>query len=156
MTANFGRSKHGSAFIELAITLCLTIVLAALGSDITLMTYAMFLNDKACRDAARAAAQQTTSAGALKAAQVQLKVHASDGVFVTQPVLVSQVSPNFVYNDYGGSPPANQSPYVTVTSSINIKLPAPVFFWGTNFMSSGSIVFVRSYTYPIVKEKFYG
>jgi Flp pilus assembly protein TadG len=156
MAVYFKRRKQGSAFIELGITLSLMIVLAGLASDITLMVFAMFLDDKACRDAARAAAQQTTSAAALQAAQVQLQIHATDGVFVGQPTLVSQTSPNFVYNDYLGNPPNNQSPYVTVTISTNIKLPAPIFFWGTSFMTSGSLNLIRRYTYPIVKEKFYG
>ena len=150
------KRRQGSAIIEVAISIGLMIVLAALGSDVTLITYAMFLNDKACRDATRAAAQQTSSASALQAAQTQLSVHATDGSFVSQPVLVSQTSPNFVYNDYGGNPPTNQSPYVTVTTSTNIKLPAPIFFLSMHFMPNGSVQFVRSYTYPIIREKFYG
>jgi len=155
MNVSRKRNRKGGAFIEISISLSLMIVLAALGADITLMTFAMFLNDKACRDAARSAAQQTTSAGALQAAQVQLKVHATDGNFVSQPVLVSQSSPDFVYNDYGGNPPANESSYVTVTTAVNIKLPAPIFFWDQTFMPSGTMQFIRRYTYPIVKEKFY-
>mgnify|MGYP000617964685 CR=1 FL=1 len=150
------RKQNGGAFIEMSISLCILIVLAALGSDMTLITFGMFLNDKTCRDAARAAAQQTTSARALQAAQAQLRVHATDGTFISQPILVSQTSPNFVYNDYAGNPPANQSSYVTVTTSINIKLPAPIFFWGINFLPSGTLQTVRRYTYPIVKERFYG
>ncbi len=156
MPATFRKRKQGSAVIEIVITLSLMIVLAALGADLSLITYAMFLNDQACRDATRAAAQQSSSATALQAAQVQIKVHATDGFFVSQPQLVSQSSPNFVYNDYAGNVPANQSPYVTVTTSVNIKLPAPIFFWGNNFMPNGSMKFVRQYTYPIIKEKFYG
>ena len=150
------RSTHGSAFIEIAISFSVMILLAALGLDLTLITLAMFSNDKACRDAARAAAQQTSSAAALTAAQAQLKVHATDGIFVSQPTLTSQASPNFVYNDYGGNPPTNQSAYVTVTTTVTIKLPAPIIFYGVSFLSSGNVVFTRRYTYPIIREKFYG
>lgn len=155
MATHFQRKINGSAFIEIAISVGLVVILSALGADVSLVTYGMFLNDKACRDACRAAAQQTNSASALSAAQVQLKVHSTDGNFVSQPTLVSTSSPNFVYNDYGGSPPTNTSPYVTVTTSVTITLPAPIFFWQT-FVMSDQFQFTRRYTYPIVKEKFYG
>jgi len=146
----------GTALIEVGISLSLLIVLAALGSDLALITFGMSLNDAACRDATRAAAQQSTSVNALSAAQTQLKIHATDGVFISQPTLVSTSSPNFVYNDYGGaSPPTNGSPYVTVTTAVNVKLPAPVFFFGATFLPNGYLQFIRSYTYPIIKEKFY-
>jgi len=151
----YSRSR-GTALMEVALSASMLIVLAAVGSDITLVTCGMTLNDSTCRDATRAAAQQSTSAAALSAAQAQLKIHATDGVFVSQPILVSTSSPNFVYNDYGGSPPANTSPYVTVTTSVNVKLPAPIVFLGATFSPGGYIQFIRSYTYPIIKEKFYG
>jgi len=150
------RKTHASAFIEIAISLSVMILLTALGSDLTLITLGMFLNDKACRDATRAAAQQSSSSSALTAAQTQLKVHSTDGIFISQPTLVSQSSPDFVYNDYGGNPPANQSSFVTVTTTVNIKLPAPILFYGVSFLPSGFVQFTRRYTYPIIRVKFYG
>ncbi len=154
---NHGNYRNtGSAFIEISVAFLVMIILTGLGLDLTLITLGMFLNDQACRDAARAAAQQNNSASALTAAQTQLKVHATDGIFISQPILVSQTSPNFVYNDYAGSPPANQSSYVTVTTSVNIKIPAPILFGSAVYVAAGNIQFIRRYTYPIIRMKFYG
>lgn len=149
------RNKTGVASLELAVSAFILIVFSALWLDVTLITYAMQLNDACCRDAARAAAQQSDSTKAILAAQSQMAVHSTDGFFVQQPFMPSALSPDFVYQDYSGKPPASTSPYVTVTTAVNIKLPAPIFFFGAKFMQSGTVQFKRRYTYPIIKEKFY-
>lgn len=150
------RRRQGSAAIDLAISSFLMIVTGALGCDLALLTYGGTVNDSVCRDAARAAAAQVSSSLALSAAQSQLKGHGTDGYFISQPVLKSTSSPDFVYNDYSGSPPANTSPFVTVTTSVNVKLPAPIIFFGTKLNNNGAVQFVRRYTFPIVKVRYYG
>lgn len=152
----FTRECHGVACIEIGIASFLMIVLAAFGLDLSLIIFGMDLNDAACRDAARAAAQQNTQAKALQAAQSQLSTHATDGFWVSQPTLKSAAAPDFVYNDFLGNPPANVSPYVTVTTLVNIRCPAPILFFGASFIRSGKIQFARRYTFPIVKQQFYG
>lgn len=132
------------------------ITLSALAVNIILLNFAMCLNDSVCRDACRAAAQTNNQAAALLAAQSQLRLHATDGFFITQPVLTSTASPYFVYNDYGGNPPLYQSSYVTVTTSVTVKIPAPLMFFGAKFAQNGSLVMQRRYTFPIIKEQFYG
>jgi hypothetical protein len=143
---------------EVAIASILMVAMAALASDITLLIFANSLNDSACRDAARAAGQNSTSAAALVAAKAQLIMHATDGNFISQPTLTSTQAPDFVYNDYTGNPPANTSPYVTVTTGVNVKLPFLLDLFGANFYggSNHTVLFTRRYTFPIVKEKFYG
>ncbi|MBS1956492.1 MAG: hypothetical protein JST89_20055 [Cyanobacteria bacterium SZAS-4] len=152
----FTRECQGVACIEIGIATFLMIVLAAFGLDLSLIIFGMDLNDSACRDAARSAAQQSTQAKALQAAQSQLSTHATDGFWVSQPILKSAAAPDFVYNDFQGNPPANISPYVTVTSLVSIRCPAPILFFGASFIKSGKIQFARKYTFPIVKQKFYG
>jgi hypothetical protein len=144
------------SLIEICISAFLMVAIAAFGLDLTLIMIGLSICDTACRDAARAAAQQSTSAKAIQAAQSQLQVHSTDGYWITQPTLVSTASPNFVYNDYGGNPPTNVSPYVTVTTTASVRCPAPIFFFGASFVKGGMIQFTRSYTFPIIKETFYG
>lgn len=150
------RKPRGVSAIEICIACFLMIVFAAVCLDITLVIFGYSVVDAVTRDAARAAAQQTTNTQALAAAQSALRVHATDGVFITQPVLVSQNTPNFVYQDYAGSPPANTSPYVTVTCSLTVNLPAVVFFSKNVGFNGNAFTLMRRYTFPIVKTKFYG
>jgi Flp pilus assembly protein TadG len=149
--SRLGRSNYGASFIEIGISAFLFAPLAAIGVDLTLMMLGITLTDTACRDAARAAAQQSTPTKASQAAQSQLQLHSTDGYWISQPVLTS-----VIYNDFAGSPPANISPYVTVTTATTIRCPAPIFFFGTGFVKGGVLQFSRSYTFPIIKETFYG
>ncbi len=149
---NTMRSNSGFTAIEIAISSFLIIVFGALIVDLTLLNFAVCTNDAACRDAARAAASTSNLAQAQLAAQAQLDIHATDGSFISQPVLGS----TFVYNDYSGSPPTNTSPYVTVSTTITVRVPCPIVFFGAEFGKNGSLIFTRQYTFPIVKEKFYG
>lgn len=154
-----GRGRRGIGCIEVAISTFMMIAISSLALDSTLIIIASSLNDAACRDAARAAAQCNNSASALQAAQTQLAMHATDGYFVSQPQLTSTTSPDFVYQDFSGNPPQNTSPYVTVTTAVNVRVPCPIVFFGVGFNSQSSnntMLFKRQYTFPIIKEKFYG
>ena len=153
-----GKSKSGFACGEFAIACILMVLVAALTSDITLLIFANSLNDAACRDAARAAGQNNNAASALAAAKAQLLMHATDGKFISQPGLTSTSAPDFIYNDFTGTPPANTSPYVTVTTSVNVRLPFLLDLFGVDFYgaSKHTVLFRRQYTFPIIKEKFYG
>lgn len=150
------RRPRGVAILEICLSAFLLALLAAFGLDLTLIMLGMMMVDSACRDAARGAAQQNSLAKAIQAAQSQLNVHSTDGYWITQPVLKSTSAPDFVYNDFNGSPPANVSSYVTVTTLTNIRCPAPIFFFGANFIKGGVIQFNRRYTFPIMKQKYYG
>lgn len=150
--------SRGVAALELAIGSFLMIAISALAMNLSLLILATTINDAVCRDAARAAAQTNNQAAAILAATSQLNMHSTDGYFVSQPTLTSTSSPYFVYNDFTGAPPANTSPYVTVTTQVTVKVPAPIFFFGASFFSktNNTLLVQRRYTFPIIKEKFYG
>jgi hypothetical protein len=142
--------------LDVVVGAMLFIVFVAFALDITVAMMGAINNDSACRDACRAAAQTSSSAAALTAARTQLGVHANDGNLISQPTLTASTSPDFVYNDYAGSPPANTSPYVVVTTAVTVKLPVPIVFFGKTIMTNNSLRFTRRYQFPIIKEHFYG
>ena len=141
------RSRRASAIIELGVITPLFVVMAMFCMDILILTTGSGINERACRDAARMAGQSTNYAGSLLMAQTGVKAYRGDGYFVTNPVVNTT---SFVYNDFGGSPPPNTSPYVTVTTSCKVRIPAPIFLYGLNAMNSGYMTFSKTYTFPIV------
>lgn len=146
------RIQAGSLTIEVSMIAGFLCVMAAFCSNLGLVTLAASVNDLACRDAARAAAQASTSDVALKMAQAAVLAHTTDGYFITQPTVSSA---DFVFQDYAGNPPANTSPFVQVTTISTVKVPAPVMFWGAKFEENGLLTCRRTYTFPIVKTQLY-
>ena len=142
----------GHTLIELSMLSVLFVVLAVLSLDIGYLLMGSELNDRACRDAARAAAQGDNYATALQLAQTAVIPHNGDGVFVSTPTVDPSV---FTYQDFGGDPPPNTSPFVTVTTRTRIKVPAPIFFLGAEFGANGSMSFNKTYTFPIVKTQLF-
>lgn len=142
----------GSTLIELSMLSVLFVVMAVLSLDVGYVLMGSEMNDRACRDAARAAAQGDSYATALQLAQVAVVAHAGDGVFVSNPTVDSGA---FSYQDFGGNPPPNTSPFVSVTTNTNIKIPAPIFFLGSAFGENGTMRFTKTYVFPIVKTQLY-
>lgn len=158
---NLPRRDNGVSAIETAIAAFFLIVIVAIAVDLTVLTMGFTMLDTAARDAARGAGSQQTSAKAVLAAQSQLSIHRTDGVFIKQPKLTSASSPYFVYQDFGGVAPPNpnQTPYVTVTCQTDIHLPVNAPFFGNdlnNLTAGGYFTIARRYTFPIVKAKYYG
>jgi hypothetical protein len=145
-----GRSKRviGFSFAEVAATSFFVIVFAALGVDIAILTFAASINDSACRNAARAAAQGSDYTKATALANAALKTHKTDGFFISQPVITF-----FDYQTFGGSPPAGETPYVQVRTEVVVKLPVPILFFGVTFNDDQDMVFKQMYAYPIIKTK---
>lgn len=142
----------GHTLIELSMLAVLFVVMSVLSLDVGYVIMGSQLNDRACRDAARAAAEADNYAGALDLAQTAVIAHRGDGYFVSSPTVEAS---DFVYQDFSGSPPPNTSPYVSVTTSCNIRIPAPIFFLGAEFGSSGTMNFRKTYVFPIVKTQLY-
>ncbi|HEY9731033.1 MAG TPA: hypothetical protein V6C89_03925 [Drouetiella sp.] len=141
------RDSSGFSFIEVAISSFLVMVLAVVAINISILVFACAVNDKACRDAVRAAAQQPTAAKAQNFALASVKNHKTDGFFIS-PIQLT----NFNYNDFGGAPPpAGQCPFVQVTTSVDVTLPAPVMFFGATM--TNQMKFSQIYTSPIIKTK---
>lgn len=145
-------SRHGHTLIELSMLSVLFVVMSVLCLDMGYLIMGSQMNDRACRDAARAAADADNYATALQLAQAAVVPHRGDGYFVTNPTVDSS---QFLYQDFGGDPPPNTSPFVRVTTNCNIRLPAPIFFLNSSFGSSGAMTFSKTYIFPIVKTQLY-
>ncbi|MFN8551244.1 MAG: hypothetical protein U0103_07135 [Candidatus Obscuribacterales bacterium] len=144
------RSQRASILIELSCSCFMMLVFTILTADIGVLIYGAEFNDRACRDAARAAAQGQDARQSTQLIRAILKAHQGDGNYIKVPTLQ-----NLIYNDYGGNPPAQEAPYVTVTTSTTARAPfAPlVFFEGPVFLKNGSFTFTQTYTFPIVRTK---
>jgi Flp pilus assembly protein TadG len=142
--------ENGSALIEFSAFAFLFFVFAILAVHMSVVLYGAYFNDKACRDAARAAAQGTDSTSAAKLAASVLKAHSTNNTFLQSPTLGA-----INYQDFGGSPPALTSPYVQVTTTTIANLPfRPLCFMGAGtILQDGTIPFTETYTFPIVKAK---
>ena len=138
----------GFSFPEVAVTSFLIIFLAVMSLDICLLIFGCSVNDKACRDVVRAAAQQPNASQALAFAIASTHNHQTDGIFISPITLVNGVN----YNDFSGNVPAGETPYVQVTTQVLVTLPAPLYFFGDSF--TNQITFKQTYTSPIVKTKF--
>lgn len=142
----------GHSLIELSMLGVLFVVIAVLCLDVGYVMMGSQLNDRACRDAARAAAEADNYGSSLQMAQAAVIPHRGDGYWVTNPTVNTA---SFVYQDFSGSPPPNTSPFVTVTTNCNVRLPAPIFFLGASFGAGGTMSFTKSYTFPIVKTALF-
>jgi len=172
----FLRAQRGLSSVELAVSAFALAIMTVLALDLGMMMLGNSVLDRAARDATRAAAGQRDLPTAINAAKATLAMHKTDGHFVSQPVLTATTAPDFVYNDYGGTPfgqvipPGNPNagsiagnPTVTVTSRVEVLLPASLGIFGVSLdqgpLTGGKMNFVRSYTFPIVRQslnKTYG
>lgn len=157
------RSRVGSSFIEVAIASMALAVIVFLGLDAYVWTQGFMINDLACRDACRAAAQARPPSGtntraaytaaATQAADRELRrLHIVTGPWITNPRLIGAI--NWTGPEAGDPLPAPPAtPFVTVQTAIDMKLPVPIFFMGSQVLNGSStdvLVFRRSYTMPIV------
>lgn len=143
------RASGGFSLIEVCITGFLLVILGVFAADICLLIFGCAVNDKACRDVVRAAAQQSNAPKALQFAQASVANHKTDGTFISPITLVGGT---INYNDFGGNPPAGQTPFVQVTTQVTVTLPAPIYFFGASF--TNTINFTQTYTSPIIKTKY--
>jgi hypothetical protein len=144
--SNTFRAQRASTILELAVISPLLVVMSLFCLDILILATGSGINERACRDAARMAGQATNYAVSLQLAQAAVKTYQGDGYYVTSPTVDTK---SFVYNDFGGSPPPNTSPYVTVTTNCQVRVPAAMFLYGLDF-GSGHMTFIKTYTFPIV------
>jgi hypothetical protein len=143
------RKSSGSLVIELTACAFLFTFFAILAVHVGVMIFGAFLNDRACRDAARAAAQGKTIAQATQLAKAVLVSHRQTNSFLTSPNLQIPI----VYQDFGGNPPNPQtSPYVQVTTTTTSTLPFKALnFQGDVFTQDQTLTFSQTYTFPIVR-----
>jgi hypothetical protein len=143
------RRENGTLILELTICAFLFTFFAVMAAHVGVMIFGAFLNDRACRDAARAAAQGKTIAQATQMAQAVLIAHKQTNSFLTSPALQTPI----VYQDFGGNPPNPQtSPYVQVTTTTTANLPfGAINFEGAVFNQDKQLTFRQTYTFPIVR-----
>jgi Flp pilus assembly protein TadG len=138
------RRNRGSILIELTAIVFFLLVFTLIAIHAGLLVFGISQNDRACRDAARAAAQGKDQATATQLATVALKAHASPTTFFTSPALVK-----IVY-DLTSSPTKSPTVQATTTTTANLPVGAFVFF-GQSAVKNGRLVFTQAYTFPVVK-----
>ncbi|MBX9771273.1 MAG: hypothetical protein K2X29_07870 [Candidatus Obscuribacterales bacterium] len=144
------RGAKGHLMFELPFASFFMILIALITANLSLILWGINFNDRACRDAARSAAQGSDYETALKLAKAALKAHRADGFMIEQP----QISVgDFVYEDFGGTAPADISPYVRVKTTTRVRIPAPILLLGLAPASNGFMDSTCIYSFPIVKFK---
>lgn len=141
------RKQSGFTIVEVVATSFLLVLFAVFTANLCILIFGATVNDKACRDVVRVAAQQPNASKALLFAQASVNNHRTDGTFISPIQLINGVD----YHDYGGSPPAGETPYVSVTTAVTVTLPAPIYVFGSSF--TNQMEFRQKYTSPIVKSK---
>ncbi len=154
------RSASGMSGLELVCTLVVLIPVALFAVNIGYLGLATFTNDAACREAARAAAQQTSAEAAYGAALAAAQSFKIAGGLAGSPQVVQlrfQSFPNpdepdipLEMRDLRRTPTNNISmaPFVRVTTRLNVGVPAPMFI-GPNGISS-NIDLVSRYSFPVL------
>lgn len=157
------RFRKGMGNIELAITAVIGVIFTCVAIDLGVMMLGNQVLDRATRDAARAAAGQSSSAAAKQAALAALASHTTDGAIISQPQLDDS---QFKYEDYGGTPAGQvnpttnvtaEEPYVEVVASTEVRLPANITWLGGLLslkdgpLATGKMPFFRKYHFQIVR-----
>lgn len=139
------RKAGGFAALELAAGSLIMIGVIAMALNVCFAMLSYGGNDRACRDAARAAAQGTTLTEATQLANAIITTYKSNNSILSQITVT-----NLDYKDFAGNPPSGVSPTVSVTTRATVNLPAPVEFFGQNIFGK-SIPVQKTYTFPIVR-----
>ncbi len=146
------RNRKATAIVELASISVLLVVISMFVANVLILSIGSGIAERSCRDAARMAAEGSSYETALQLAQAAVKGYKGDGYFITSPIV--DVA-SFVYNDYGGSPPVDVSPFVSVSTSCQVHIPAPILVYGLNWGTDNNMTFSKTYVFPIIKTTKY-
>lgn len=146
------RRQSAQIAVELIVACLLFLPISILGFSTLICQMAVSINDRACRDAARIAAEASDYSAALKRAQAIIVTHKTSGPMFG-PVQLD--TSKFIFEDYAGTPPQNAYPYVSVTTTMPCTVPAYIRLFGETVSEPKSVNFRRTYTFPIVKLKLY-
>ncbi len=139
----------GSLSVELACGSFMTVIFVLLGLHLGIIIFGAYLNDRVCRDACRNAAQGQDLTESTKLANAVIKGYQST-TFLSAP----QIAAPIVYQDFGGTPPAQTSPYVQVRTTTQASMPFGVLaFFNAGVLQDGKLTFTKTYTFPIVRTK---
>lgn len=148
------RRKRGSSIIELGGMGFIISVMAVICVNVGILVFAAWMNDAACRDATRAASQQSSSENAQAAAILAAKQFGADTAIIGHPVVLLDAA-SFKYEtfpDDEGKPQHDKGPRVSVTTRLNTRMPCPFIFNGTQF--TDVLVFTQTYTYPLLNPDY--
>lgn len=134
----------GAIALELAVSATVFGVLAFLFASSCIIANAARVNDTVCRDAARAAAQETTETDANEAAQLVVNTYKQTAAGV--PLLGSPKLEKVNYQNKGNDP--TLGPYVQVSTSTLVTSPIGLF--QASKLGGGTITFHQTYAFPIV------
>lgn len=141
------RNQKGSGLAEFGVAAIIMIAMALFTLDIGTAMMCFGLNDRACRDAARAAAGGSDKTEAENLARQIVKSYPAFGPLNGNVDVVG-----VKYEDFNGNPPSGEAPYVTVTTRMNCRSVAPIKLFGTEAIKERFPV-TKTYTFPIVKLK---
>jgi len=133
--------------LELAILSAFLIIVGVLAADIGIVLTGDYNDATACRDAATLAAHSANASAALDLAQATVMLRHKP----SSPIILD-VS-HFVYEDYGGQPPANAIPFVSVSTSSQVHVPAPIFFNTKIVGTDGNITFTHRCKMPLSRSR---
>jgi hypothetical protein len=149
------RPQFGSAAVELVAGLVLLIPLALLAVNVCTLGLASFFNDQASKEAARAAAEQTSLVPATQVARAVVKSFAIANGAISSPRIAGV---EYTYFDKPDGMPieladlttANlaKAPSVQVTTRLTITTPAPFLF--SKGQLTNSVVLVSQHAYPLL------
>jgi hypothetical protein len=161
------RSPSASATVELVCGIILLLPVALLALNICFICLGSFINDSACREAARVASQQTTVDGAVAAAGAAVRSFAIAGGLISSPTIDGVVytfytDPNDPENkpisipelsykvDADGKPITNVSkgPFAQVITTLVAQAPAPLLFSESGVVQR--VVLKNSSTFPLL------
>jgi hypothetical protein len=146
------RTASGTVIAEFVPATIMLVLVAMIAANLGLALFGAWVNDSACRDAVRAAAQQGTSATALAAAKVAVQSYHS-GSWFNGPTIVEDKDA-FQYQtfpDKNGKPQRAQGPYVTITTTLQVKLPAKIAYHDAKM--TDHIDLRQAYTFPIMNPQ---
>ncbi len=171
MRSSRSRASKASSTVELVSIIIIMVPVALLAFDISFLAFGNFYNDAACREATRAASQQTNQANALGAATNALQNYQIAGGLVASPTIS-----NFQFNySYDKPAPPNTpipieiigmtanpnntlasglggngggGPNVCVETTMSCTTPAPLLI-GPDGLAN-QVQLKSSYTFPLI------
>jgi hypothetical protein len=149
------RNASGTVIAEFVPATIMLVLVALLAANLGLALFGAWINDSACRDAVRAAAQQGVSATALAAAKVAVQSYHSGPWFIGPTVAEDKNSFQYqTFPDKTGKSQRALGPYVTVTTMMQVKLPAKIVYH--NAKMTDHIDLRQAYTFPIMNPQIVG
>jgi hypothetical protein len=159
------RTSSGSAsMVELVCAMVALVPLTLFAVNIGYVIFADYINDAACREAARAASAQTSLTPATGAAATVIQSFQIAGGLIPSPVLAGVLFlPNPPNVDSNGAPidilsitgpnatPAitpDQGPSVLVSTTMQVNVPAPLIIGSQGL--TNSLTLTSTYTFPVL------